>query len=172
MDCIEFNDLLSEYETNRLSLKQEQEFLQHKDNCPDCNSLYNLVFNQDLDSSKVKYNFQEVYDTDLTVSVMDKIQDIECKGYNFKMNNILNIVFFVIFSIFAIFIMLNYETSAFTQSSFSFLDNCVGSVEHYVGILKESSISFMALYSVLVVYIFIAFVVSVLVSFVNDMRHQ
>ncbi len=102
MDCEKFNEFITEYEARRLTRKQELEFLHHKDVCEECNMVFNLVFN-DSQIQSVNYVLAQgsnceliVDDNDYCCSIMEKIQNIEQKSYNFKFYNILHIVFGVV----------------------------------------------------------------------------
>lgn len=104
MDCKTFNENITEYEAGRLSKKHENEFLEHKNSCCDCNEVYDLIFCDEIIA------FDEVETIDLCTdnvcsSVMDKIQFIEKKGYNFKLYNTLYIVFGVIVSFLLLWLM-------------------------------------------------------------------
>ncbi len=106
MDCTEFNEYITEYEAKRLTKKQEQEFLQHKNSCEDCREVYELVFGSDYE------NFDEVgfsYDDNICVSVMDKIQHIETNGYNIKLQNLLHLFFGVVIVSLVLFVLIVLE---------------------------------------------------------------
>lgn len=137
MECKEFNERITEYETKMLSKKQEKEFLRHKDSCKDCGEVYNIIFS-DLSKEESLHdilNFDE-YDEilndnccDLCFNVMDKIKDMDSLHYNFKVYNALNIFFGLIAFLVVIlgitevgenffrFISSDYATTAISSSN-------------------------------------------------------
>ncbi len=106
MDCLEFNECITEYEAKRLTKKQEQEFLEHKNSCEECKQVFELVFGNEYDNIE-EINF--LYDDNICLSVMDKIQDIEVNGYNIRLHNLLHLFFGAIFVSFVLFVLVVLE---------------------------------------------------------------
>ncbi len=113
MDCRTFNDCITEYEARRLSKKQEEEFLLHKDYCEECRLVFDLVFCEEVFEID---DYEMCFDNTVYSAVMDSINDIEHEGYNFKLYNILNIVFGVIVAC-----VLFYVVSGFSHGHNSIL---------------------------------------------------
>ncbi len=91
MDCKLFNEYITEIEAKKLTKKQIEDFLNHKDVCPDCGEVYDLLFgiedNFELDE------INSFHEGTISNTIMDKIQVLEHKGYNFKLYNSLNLFF-------------------------------------------------------------------------------
>ncbi len=91
MDCYKFNELLIDFEAKKLPESLEEEFIQHKNNCSCCNSVYQLIFEvEDINNYEYETYVNDEY---ITAKVMEKIQNIDIDGYNFKFKNSIHIFF-------------------------------------------------------------------------------
>ncbi len=171
MDCNGFNDCITEYEAKRLTKKQETEFLQHKNCCEECGQVFDLVFGCDF-SDIEEYNLN--YDDGISISVMDKIQDIECNSYNIKLENILHIVFAGLLVTLGLFVLFTFEKGLHLFNNrlskiSTFSDNLCNGVD-------SASQNFVNIYIHSVIYIFafvliVSFVVTIIES-VNQKIHE
>ncbi len=155
MDCKEFNEYITEYEARRLTKKQEDEFLQHKNSCPDCKQIFELVFGSDFESID-DCNFS--FDDNVCISVMDKIQKIEKNGYNIRLQNFLHIFFGLLTVSTVIFIILGLENSlrSIQTSNWNSINHFSDSLCDAIG-LASHSLTTMYLHSLIyIIYISIA----------------
>ncbi len=154
MDCEKFNEYITEYEARRLTRKQELEFLHHKDVCEECNLVFNLVFN-DSQIHDISYMTAPSLNNDTIVneyccSIMEKIQKIEQKSYNFKFYNMMNIVFGVI--IFGLIFSLMF----IKRDDFYFMTNNFFSGITHVSNSAVNSVEQCAMYLYIVLFVVIA----------------
>ncbi len=164
MDCLEFNDNITEYEARRLTKKQEDEFLEHKNNCEECRLVFEMLFGTDIEGiESTNYSI----DDDVCVTVMDKIKTIEKNTGNIKLQNILHIVFGLVTVSTAIFIIVSLENSlrSIQQNNWNSIDNFSDSLCNAIG-LASHSLTSMYLHSI--IYIVIAAVFIGLITTVYD----
>ncbi len=171
MDCAEFNELITKYETNRLSAKQEMEFLAHKECCSECESVFNLIFEED-NFYDFEFSLEDNANGALAVCVMDKIQTIESRGYNFKINNILNILFFSIITMIATFMIFKVESSHLATASNGILLDTLGVFENGVISFRNIVRSIMSWYCDAFIYVIVLFLVAVFIHQVNNTKNM
>ncbi len=169
MDCIEFNEYITEYEARRLTKKQEAEFLQHKNSCPECKQIFELVFG--FDSENLEFS-DFSFDDNVCISVMDKIQTIEKNTLNIKLQNILHIFFGLLAVSTAIFALLSLESSfkSIQSRNWDNINNFSDSLCNAIG-LASHSLTSMYIHSIIYI-IFISLFVSFIVFILENTKKR
>lgn len=156
MDCKEFNDYLPEYEARKLSKNKEIEFLEHKNSCNECREIFDLVINHDNAYNFDEFNMADSNCTIIREVVMDKISNMEYKGYNFKKYNIINITFGSIIIGLMIIGTIESSKNPLFMSSNSLYTN----IEKFSLLFENGSVLVMNAYVQSLWYVILIFIVS------------